>query len=73
MNDETDPAEMTDEQLAVAIHRHRREALRRTGYLSARANQLERELRRRAGIVSEYGAPLRFSQAQPKRRWWWFW
>ena len=73
MIDETDPTHMTDEELAVAIQRHRRSALRGSGYIGGRDNELERELRRRAGIVSEYGAPLRFAQPSRKRRWWWFW
>ncbi|MET0543148.1 MAG: hypothetical protein ABWZ88_15495 [Variovorax sp.] len=73
MDDETDPARMSDEELAVAIQRHRRAALRGSGYLSKRENELERELRHRAGIVSEYGAPLRFAAPPRKRRWWWFW
>ena len=33
---------------------------------------LEQELRRRAGIVSEFGAPLRFA-TPPRRPWWQFW
>ena len=72
MNDEIDPAQMSDEELAFAIHSHRRAALRGSGYLAKRADELEQELRRRAGIVSEFGAPLRF--ASPKRRpGWCFW
>jgi len=73
MNLDGDPAEMTDEELAVAIQSYRRAALRDTGYLDVRSDELERELRRRAGIVSEYGAPLRFAGEGRKRRWWWFW
>lgn len=72
MNQEMDPAEMTDEELAVAIQRHRRMGLRGSGYVSKRGDELERELRRRAGIVSEYGAPLRFAEPG-RKRWWWFW
>ncbi|MDB5878653.1 MAG: hypothetical protein JWQ41_2067 [Variovorax sp.] len=72
MNDETDPAQMSDEELAFAIHSHRRAALRGSGYLAKRADELEQELRRRAGIVSEFGAPLRFASAK-KRPWWCFW
>ncbi len=63
---------LSDEELALAIVQQRRSALRGSGYLS-RENELERELRRRAGIVSEYGAPLRFADPARKRRWWWFW
>ncbi|MBU2287383.1 MAG: hypothetical protein KKC85_13205, partial [Gammaproteobacteria bacterium] len=68
MTEETDPAQMSDEELAVAILSHRRAPLRGSAYLSKRADELERELRRRAGIISEYGAPLRFAQAPKKRR-----
>lgn len=73
MAEETDPATMSDEELAVAIKAHRGAALRGSGYLDKRATELERELRLRAGIVSEYGAPLRFAGPRRKRRWWWFW
>lgn len=72
MDDDADPSLMSDRELATAILRHRRAALRGSGYLAQRADQLEQELRRRAGIVSEFGAPLRFA-APRKRRWWEFW
>ncbi|RZL55976.1 MAG: hypothetical protein EOP70_08350 [Variovorax sp.] len=72
MFDEIEPHLLTDEALAVAIQQHRRAALRGSGYTAQRGDALERELRRRAGIVSEFGAPLRF--AAPRRRpWWQFW
>ena len=73
MNEEQDPAEMSDGELAVAIKRNRAAALRGSGYLADRSEELERELRRRAGIVSEYGAPLRFATPGRKRPWWKFW
>jgi hypothetical protein len=72
MDDDVDPALMSDGELAVAIQRHRHAALRGSGYLAERGDRLEQELRRRAGIVSEFGAPLRFATPR-KRRWWQFW
>ena len=72
MDDDADPSLMSDRELAVAIQRHRRAALRGSGYLAERGDRLEQELRRRAGIVSEFGAPLRFA-TPPRRRWWQFW
>ena len=72
MDEDADPALMSDRELAVAIQRHRRAALRGSGYLAQRGDRLEQELRRRAGIVSEFGAPLRFASA-PRRPWWKFW
>lgn len=71
--DPLDPADMSDAELAVAIQRHRRAALRGSGYLDREAQALEEELRHRAGIISEYGAPLRFAEPKPRRRWWQFW
>lgn len=72
MPEESDPALLSDEALAVAIQTHRRAALRGSGYLAQRGDALERELRRRAGIVSEFGAPLRFADSR-RRPWWRFW
>ncbi len=67
-----DVATLTDSALAEAAFMERRKAAQGNFYALERAQELESELRRRAGIVSTLGAPLAF--ARPRRApWWRFW
>lgn len=67
-----DIATLTDSALAEAAFMERRKAAQGNFYALERAQELESELRRRAGIVSTLGAPLAF--ARPRRApWWRFW
>ena len=67
-----DIAMLTEAALAAAALEERRKAAQGNPYALERAQELEKEWRRRAGIVSTLGAPLEF--ARPRRApWWRFW
>ena len=67
-----DVAMLSDAALSWAASEERRKAAQGNLYALERAQELEAELRRRAGIVSTLGAPLQF--ARPRRPpWWRFW
>lgn len=63
---------LTDAALTEAATEERRKAAQGNPYALERALELEKEWRRRAGIVSTLGAPLEFARPRPAP-WWRFW
>lgn len=68
----TDPAILSDDELARQAQEWRRRALKGEQDANDRAHVLERELRRRQGALSTLGAELR-SPARRRTAWWAFW
>jgi hypothetical protein len=64
--------ELTDEQLAAAAHVWHRRAFHGEKHARSVALQLERELRRRAGVPESEPAELA-AALRRRRPWWRFW
>lgn len=65
-----DVTTLPDEWLATAACDQRRLALRGNTHAFGRAHELERELRRRAGVPATLLAPAALAHSQEKRPWW---
>jgi len=66
-------ARVPDDLLAQVAWQQRREAMHGSSRAAARAQQLEREIRRRSGVATALSAPLLTTLPATSRRWWQLW
>lgn len=66
-------AMMPDDLLAQVAWQQRREAMHGNRRAAGRAQQLEREIRRRSGVAITLNAPLSTTLPATSRPWWQLW